>query len=592
MAAVCGPRAVNGECKHSVVQQLSTIPEWMYEGGWCSDGSPSCLPENGWNTTNPFSMYLAGGALVDKTCQQMARYVARVVGWYTAGGFHDECGHWHPSTLNYTWWGLSVLNEDEHHIQPDNGAAYTTCFDAIVDAVSKVNPTIVPIGPEIEGSNLDYLLYFLDPSHHSRAAAPPVGSWHAGVHASNSSAVGFFTQWDIIRRQFVQPIEEFRKKIGSQTEMVLNEFIPYQADWCDCKGVENLCGGERFPASCPDWQDPATAGGDPNLQHAKGIGMNKATWSCNAAAAAFAYAFGTLAEARYKFVAQDQLVGGTWPDNEPSGESTSPTKQGSLSQAHCGPFVPVSCLDWQSGLPNAKYHVTRMLATTVGDASEKLIHAVNMSVVNNPRRAWGPGTNNTGTCGDTTFMNRSQCDSEPRGAFNASQYRIRTLAECVTMVAQCRMGNYASFSTLEADCSWYQQCDMGNLDVVGRGYISEVIAPFTPPGGEGAELLYAMPYTKAVGASTDSSKPSSAGDDGASGLLLVSKVPEPLDVVLEGTNAAARALATVVEVSPDDPETALNPPVTRIVGKDGTLRLGPFAVAIVDLGSRPVSSLP
>lgn len=209
-----------------------------------------------------------------------------------------------------------------------------------------------------------------------------------------------------------------------------------------------------------------------------------------------------------------------------------------------------------------------------------------MSVVNNPRREWGPGTNNTGTCGDTTFMNRSQCDSEPRGAFNTSQYHIRTLAECVAMVAQCRMGNYASFSTLEADCSWYQQCDMGNLDVVGRGYISEVIAPFTPPGGEGAELLYAMPYTKAVGASTDSSKPSSAGDDGASGLLLVSKVPEPLDVVLEGTNAVARALATVVEVSPDDPETALNPPVTRIVGKDGTLRLGPFAVAIVDLGSR------
>ena len=37
--------------------------------------------------------YANGGALVDKSCQQMARYMGRLVGWYTAGGFEDECGH-------------------------------------------------------------------------------------------------------------------------------------------------------------------------------------------------------------------------------------------------------------------------------------------------------------------------------------------------------------------------------------------------------------------------------------------------------------------------------------------------------------------
>eukprot|EP01051_Picozoa_sp_SAG22_P034615 SAG22_NODE_15803_length_340_cov_0.809129_1_plen_76_part_01 len=36
-------------------------------------------------------------------------------------GFHDECGHWHASGLKYNWFGLSVLNEDEHKLAPDQG---------------------------------------------------------------------------------------------------------------------------------------------------------------------------------------------------------------------------------------------------------------------------------------------------------------------------------------------------------------------------------------------------------------------------------------------------------------------------------------
>ena len=67
MAAVCGPNAAKGECKLSVVQQLSTMPSWMYEGGYCQDADPSCLPlagEGAWNTTNPFSAYSNGNALV------------------------------------------------------------------------------------------------------------------------------------------------------------------------------------------------------------------------------------------------------------------------------------------------------------------------------------------------------------------------------------------------------------------------------------------------------------------------------------------------------------------------------------------------
>ena len=53
----------------------------------------------------------------------MARHIGRVVGWYTQGGFRDECGHWHDSGLHYDWYGLSILNEDEHRIKPEGGIA-------------------------------------------------------------------------------------------------------------------------------------------------------------------------------------------------------------------------------------------------------------------------------------------------------------------------------------------------------------------------------------------------------------------------------------------------------------------------------------
>lgn len=55
----------------------------------------------------------------------------------------------------------------------------------------------------------------------------------------------------------------------------------------------------------------------------------------------------------------DQLVGGAWPDNEPA----------------------VSCLDWQTGEPNAKYYAIQLLASTVGTSAPKTIVASNVTVV-------------------------------------------------------------------------------------------------------------------------------------------------------------------------------------------------------------------
>ena len=93
-----------------------------------------------------------------------------------------------------------------------------------------------------------------------------------------------------------------------------------------------------------------------------GASINRRTWAWNAAAAVFAYGYGTLAERGYKAVGHDQLVAGTWPDNVPG----------------------VSCMDWQTGMVNAKYWVTQLLAATVGDAKPKTIVA---STVHAPQGA-------------------------------------------------------------------------------------------------------------------------------------------------------------------------------------------------------------
>jgi len=315
-----------------------------------------------------------------------------------------------------------------------------------VKKVAKVNPTIIPVGPEICCKGPEFLLYFLNASNHADGMAPKVSSYHQAQNAVNSSAATFFSQWDSTFHDYVMVVDKFLKSTGQKTEMVLNEYIPFVDDWCDCAGVEHLCGGKRFPDACPNWQDQATAGGDFNLQHAKGIAMNKATWSWHAAAGCFAYGYGTLAElGYYKYVGQDQLIGGTWPDNE----------------------APVSCLDWQTGQVNAKYYVTQLLAKTVGSSKEKAI--CNYTVTGMPM--------------------------ETRTA---------------------------------------------------------------------ADSLYVMPYKMT--------------DDGKKGILLVNKRPEALDLRFSGVIGGT---ATVVEVLPGDPEAALNPPIERQLGNDGSLKLGPFATAVV-----------
>ena len=164
--AVCGPKAQQGACERSVIQQWSTWPSYMFTDGFqLVDLDPRPWVPN----MKGSAVYgLEGTRLRDPSCGQIARYFGRAVGWYTRGGFVDECGHNHTSGLFYDWHGLSVFNEDEHGLEPEGGIGYSRCFDAIAKEVQRINPTIKLVGPETvagDGNNA-FLTTFMNASNH------------------------------------------------------------------------------------------------------------------------------------------------------------------------------------------------------------------------------------------------------------------------------------------------------------------------------------------------------------------------------------------------------------------------------------------
>src|SRR5438874_7415203 len=114
---------------HAVVLNFSTIPQWMYK-----TDKPVPYPADPNQVTWE---YEKGSELRDPSMQQVAGYYARLLAWYTQGGFTDEYGKRHESGYHYSIPYWQVLNEVdfEHHIDAEN---YTRLYDEVVLAMKKV----------------------------------------------------------------------------------------------------------------------------------------------------------------------------------------------------------------------------------------------------------------------------------------------------------------------------------------------------------------------------------------------------------------------------------------------------------------------
>ena len=205
---------------HPTVMNFSTIPTWMFK-----TEKPVPYPADPnqvvWN-------YTQGTELRDPSAKQVADYYARLVSWYTQGGFTDENGKRHDSGYHYRFPVWEVLNEVdfEHQTTPE---LYTQRYDAIVAAIHKVSPETKFMGLALAAPQLDprWFTYFLDHAHH--AAGTPIDyiSYHFYATPLISENIDnwqytFFDQADRFLTN-VRYVEAIRKRLSPETKTDLDE---------------------------------------------------------------------------------------------------------------------------------------------------------------------------------------------------------------------------------------------------------------------------------------------------------------------------------------------------------------------------------
>ena len=99
---------------HSGHSELQHDPPWMFisDKPWSYPADPNQVT---WD-------YEQGTEFRDPTMKEVADYYARLLAWYTQGGFTDESGKRHESGYHYSISHWEVLNEIdfEHHFDARN----------------------------------------------------------------------------------------------------------------------------------------------------------------------------------------------------------------------------------------------------------------------------------------------------------------------------------------------------------------------------------------------------------------------------------------------------------------------------------------
>ncbi len=236
--------------------------------------------------------------------QTVADYYARLVSWYTAGGFTDEYGVYHRSGHHYRFPFWEVLNELEHGLSPQE---YTELYDAIVTAIRAVSPHTQFVGvAQATPGSATYFEYFLDPANHAEGVPLDWISYHFYAHATATDTPDTYGHTGFPRADaflaVVDRIEAVRTALAPQVRTTVDE----------TGTILDTAGTQADPAPVPD-----------------------AYW--NYSAAIYAYVYAQLALKGIDVVNESQLVG--YPSQYPS----------------------VSMVDWNTGRPNARYRVLQLL---------------------------------------------------------------------------------------------------------------------------------------------------------------------------------------------------------------------------------------
>jgi hypothetical protein len=278
--------------------------------------------------------YEQGTELRDPTMKEVAEYYARLVSWYTNGGFTDEFGKHHESGYHYSIPYWEVLNEVdfEHHISPET---YTKLYDEVVLAIKKVQPNMKFVGLALAmETNPHYFEYFLDHKNHKRGVPLDFFSYHFYASPSidetpETEQFTYFAQADGFLKT-VRFIEAIRKRLSPETKTTIDELGVISAD----DAAQGIAGHVTQPIPNSYW---------------------------NLAGALYAYIFGELTQMGIDVAGESQLVG--FPTQFPS----------------------VSMVDWNNGKPNARFWVLQLLHDNFGPGDKQVeIAPLGESEANNP----------------------------------------------------------------------------------------------------------------------------------------------------------------------------------------------------------------
>jgi hypothetical protein len=286
-----------------VVMNISTIPQWMFK-----TDKPVPYPDDPDEIT---WTYEQGTELRDPSGKEVADYFARMVSWYTKGGFHDEYGKWHESGHRYKFDYWEVLNEVEyeHTMTPE---FYTALYDAIVTEVRKVAPEMkfvgLALGPSGPLFQPRWFEYFLDAKNHKPGIPIDAFSYHYYCQPCPEPDAGPETMAYTLFPQatgfvnVVRYIEQIRQRLAPNTMTMISEV------------------GTIFP----DSQTPEQADRIPNSY-----------W--NASAAMFAFLYPQLTRLGIDVVHHSELI--DYP----------------------GQYPGTTMVHWDTGKPNARYWVTKLI---------------------------------------------------------------------------------------------------------------------------------------------------------------------------------------------------------------------------------------
>jgi hypothetical protein len=298
---------------HSVILNFSTIPAWMFK-----TDKPVTYPDD---PDQVFWHYTQGTDLRDPSMKEISEYFARLLSWYTQGGFIDEYGKRHESGHHYKVAYWEVLNEieSEHHWTPE---AYTRFYDAVTTAMLKVDPQLkfVALALASPSRHPEMFEYFLNPANHTKGAPLDFISYHFYATPTSDQQIdnwqySFFDQAEGFLNT-VHFVESIRKKYSPSTKTDLDEL------------------GVILPEDGKEIRTPGYVAKPEPASY----------W--NLAGSMYAYLYVQSAKIGIDVIGESQLVG--YPSQYPS----------------------VSMMDYNTAKPNARYWVLKLLKDNFGPADK------------------------------------------------------------------------------------------------------------------------------------------------------------------------------------------------------------------------------